>query len=310
MSKRSKYTSAKLVQNNKNSLLTMRILELSPDQIKIGDNQPRDTGWEDDPEIDKLASNISKVGLINPIVVRNADNEDTRSPEFREYVIVNGHRRFMACKKIGLTIITASIFTGNDRTAFVNAFYENTMRKEMSPTDIGRSYIKLLDEFEYNIKDILELEGKGESYIRQIQKYINIAKANKELSLHLNKYDLNIHDISDMEILSRLSALVRKDEIDQVYAAIEVYKQYLNGDLNLSISDVRSSINKKHLDNEIETTVYNKNKEAAKDIINGFIIERKTNSINIKYVGQKTGNSKRYHIKNVEDKILEIIREI
>ena len=67
-------------------------LEISINNIQVNQNQPR-TNF-DKIEINNLTSSIKDVGIIQPITVREIDNN--------KYEIISGERRYRASIKAGL----------------------------------------------------------------------------------------------------------------------------------------------------------------------------------------------------------------
>ena len=85
------------------------------------------------PNLDELAQSILMEGLHTPITVEEADNG--------RYVILQGERRWRACKLAGLTEIDAIIRQPiYDKTARMLAqLTENIQREEMSSEDIANA---------------------------------------------------------------------------------------------------------------------------------------------------------------------------
>ena len=77
------------------------LITLPIGKIYCDPNQPRKTF--NDNDIDELAANIAKVSLVNPIVVRHAELRDNLTDA--DYVIIDGHRRFMAVARLGWKMV-------------------------------------------------------------------------------------------------------------------------------------------------------------------------------------------------------------
>ncbi len=74
----------------------LKLLEMS--QIVNGKNIRN----EHDNEIAELAESIEKQGLINPILVQKRSDG--------KYVVIAGHRRYEAVKRLGLPHIECNVF--------------------------------------------------------------------------------------------------------------------------------------------------------------------------------------------------------
>jgi ParB family chromosome partitioning protein len=77
--------------------------------------------------IDDLASSIKEIGVQQPVVVIKRDDR---------YELIIGQRRYLACKKLGLTEIPALITTvRSDTEAIVKSFSENIHRLDLDYRD-------------------------------------------------------------------------------------------------------------------------------------------------------------------------------
>jgi len=103
---------------------------------KIIQNENSRTKFKD-KELFELMDSIKQHGLLQPIGVKK--NED-------KYEIIFGNRRFIACKKLGHTIIEANIIEDIEKeTTLILNLVENIQRKDISPIEEGRIVSKLLD---------------------------------------------------------------------------------------------------------------------------------------------------------------------
>jgi putative nucleotidyltransferase with HDIG domain len=96
------------------------------ERIPIGRLRPRSIEARAEPaaeEIRALAASIRKHGLIHPLLVR---------PAGRDYEVVCGQRRFLACRSIGLGEVDAVVRPLDDRQAFELSVAENARREALS----------------------------------------------------------------------------------------------------------------------------------------------------------------------------------
>ena len=113
----------------------MEIKELDLDKIRVSEfntHKDLEAGTEDASVID-LANSISAQGLLSPITVRpTADGN---------YEVICGQRRFLACRRLGMTTISASVINEmSDTDATVVSLIENVHRADMNPMDKARAY--------------------------------------------------------------------------------------------------------------------------------------------------------------------------
>jgi len=87
--------------------------------------QPR---VEFDPaEIESLAESIENHGLVQPIVVEEAQDG---------YVLVDGERRWRAVRSLGIPLIEAKVITFEERRdRFMQAVIANMQRADLNPIE-------------------------------------------------------------------------------------------------------------------------------------------------------------------------------
>jgi len=107
-------------------------------------------------ELQELASNIKRIGLINPITVRPKDGK---------FEIVAGHRRYKACLIAGVTKIMSHIREMSDTDVLAMRTGENYHRSEVNPVDEAQFLKRILKEDLSNIDEISGLIGKSTDYI-------------------------------------------------------------------------------------------------------------------------------------------------
>jgi putative nucleotidyltransferase with HDIG domain len=106
----------------------------------------RSPATEDD--VRRLAASIRAHGLIHPILVR--------STGAREYEVVCGQRRFLACQSLGLVDIVAVVRVLDDRQAFEMLIAENVRRDPLSAQDREETLRRLVAMYPGRPKEELE----------------------------------------------------------------------------------------------------------------------------------------------------------
>ena len=93
-------------------------------KIKAGEHEQR---FDDvDDEISELAGSIQRLGLLDPLcVVETGDG----------YLLIAGHRRMEACKRIGLEVVPCLVAVGDEATKREITFAENFFRKNLTPIE-------------------------------------------------------------------------------------------------------------------------------------------------------------------------------
>jgi ParB family chromosome partitioning protein len=111
----------------------------------------------DDEKIEELARTIHTHGIIQPIVVREYD-QDT-------FEIIAGERRWRAMKKLGWDLVPAIIKNFNDTETASVALIENLQREELSPIEEAMAYGKLLELHQLTQEALAQRLGKGQSTV-------------------------------------------------------------------------------------------------------------------------------------------------
>ena len=140
-------------------------LEISINNIQVNQNQPR-TNF-DKIEINNLTSSIKDVGIIQPITVREIDNN--------KYEIISGERRYRASIKAGLNSIPCYIKgVENDSEVLKMSLVENIQRVDLDPIEIGLTYNRLITDYNLDIDSISTLVGKDRSTISNYMRLLKL----------------------------------------------------------------------------------------------------------------------------------------
>ncbi|GIU93246.1 MAG: chromosome partitioning protein ParB [Acidimicrobiia bacterium] len=131
------------------------LLQIPVDRIRPNPHQPRSRF--DEESIAALAESIAEIGLLQPVVVKEAEDGG--------YVLVAGERRWRAARRAGLAEIPALVRSGDDRAALTEALVENLQREDLSPLEEAAAYRQLLDDFGMTHEEIGARVGKSRSSI-------------------------------------------------------------------------------------------------------------------------------------------------
>lgn len=171
----------------KEDLRILRIEELrdSPWQSRILDeNQSSDTS--DEPKKPgELTDSISRSGQITPIIVRQKDGF---------YEIIDGHRRVIAHKNLGLDEIKAIVTDVSDKEAQSMSVIGNLQRRNLRPIELAMAYRKILDAGLYSDKkELSSALGKDETYVGDVLNTLNMdSRVIEDLSKNNTIRDLKI----------------------------------------------------------------------------------------------------------------------
>ena len=111
----------------------------------------------DDEKIEELARTIHIHGVIQPIVVREYDQD--------KFEIIAGERRWRAMKKLEWQEVPAIIKNLSDSETASVALIENLQREELSPIEEAMAYGKLLEIHNLTQEALAQRLGKGQSTV-------------------------------------------------------------------------------------------------------------------------------------------------
>lgn len=154
-------------------------------QIQIGlINEPDGIIRMDiDPDgIAELAASIREVGQLQAILVR---------PRGSRYEIVFGHRRFLACQRLGMARILATVRELDDVQVALMRATENIERLDISPIEEAAVYQHLCEQLGMSIDDIGKKMGKSPSIVRRRLDLLRMP-ANLQQAIHHGKIGYSV----------------------------------------------------------------------------------------------------------------------
>ena len=148
-----------------------RTLDVDVDRVRPNRFQPRTT--IDEGKIDELARSIKANGIIQPIVVRKADEG---------YEIVAGERRWRAAQRAGLLKVPVAVRDIPDDRLLAAALIENIQREDLNPIEEAHAYRRLADDFQLTQEQIADAVGKDRS---SVTNYLRLLKLPAEVREHV-----------------------------------------------------------------------------------------------------------------------------
>lgn len=109
--------------------------EIAIDAVVPNPEQPRRVF--ESAHLTKLAESISRHGVLQPVVVRQADSGG--------YELIVGERRWRAARAAGLATIPAVIADFEPRDRLELALVENVQRRDLNPVELAHAYRALAD---------------------------------------------------------------------------------------------------------------------------------------------------------------------
>lgn len=150
------------------SLYRIPLAELSSDP-----NQPRKTFNEE--TLNELAASIKKQGVLQPIIIRNNDNDNDDIDS--EFLIIAGERRYRASILAELDVIPCLFSKGDPEEI---ALIENLQRDDLKPIEEAEAYEKVIKSHSYTHEQLSDVVGKARTTISEILTLVNLPNKVKE----------------------------------------------------------------------------------------------------------------------------------
>ena len=144
---------------NTNNINKIDISKISPNK-----QQPRKNFEEQ--EIKELSNSIKNQGLIQPIVVREIENN--------EYEIIAGERRWRACQLVGLHSVECVVMSVSEESVYELALVENIQRQNLNVVEEAKAYKNLIRINNLKNEDLAKKLGKSSSHISNLIRILEL----------------------------------------------------------------------------------------------------------------------------------------
>ncbi|MBQ0990109.1 ParB/RepB/Spo0J family partition protein [Micromonospora sp. H61] len=141
-----------------------RFAEIPVDAIMPNPKQPRQVF--DEEALEELKTSIQEVGFLQPIVVRQLDDE--------KYELVMGERRWRAAQAVGRESIPAIVRDTRDDAMLRDALLENIHRANLNPLEEAAAYQQLLEEFGATHEELARRIGRSRPQISNTIRLLNL----------------------------------------------------------------------------------------------------------------------------------------
>lgn len=134
--------------------LSTGVIELPVAAIRRNPRQPRRAF--DPTALDELATSITAVGVVQPVIVREVEGG---------YELIAGERRWRAAQRAGFTLIPAIVRKASDVESLELALVENVVRQQLNPVDEAYALKVLLEDLGVTQESLAARVGKSRSAI-------------------------------------------------------------------------------------------------------------------------------------------------
>jgi ParB family transcriptional regulator, chromosome partitioning protein len=133
----------------------LRVVPIS--HIRPNAYQPRSRF--DEESMASLAASIKAVGLLQPVLVREIQDET------ESYELIAGERRWRAARRAGLQTIPVLVQVADDVGSLEQALVENLHRVDLNALEEAAAYQQLIDEFGLTHEQVASRMGKGRATV-------------------------------------------------------------------------------------------------------------------------------------------------
>jgi len=142
---------------------THQVVELPINQVHPNPNQPR---REFDPEaLAELADSVTRNGILQPIIVRRADEG---------YELIAGERRWRAATEAGLATLPAIVRSASESESLELSLIENIQREDLNAIEKAKAYKDLIERFALTQDEAAARLGKKRSSVANLLRLLDL----------------------------------------------------------------------------------------------------------------------------------------
>ena len=196
---------------------------------------------KDDSEMDRLVYSILTQGLLTPILVRPVEDN--------EYEVISGHRRLHACKKAGIEMVPALIYSLDRDAATIAMVDSNLHREKILPSEKAFAYKLKRDAMSHKGRTFHQVGEKlptaakigmdsGDS-MNQVLRYIRLTELIPEILTMVDDGKIAFTPAVELSYLSKqeqqdlLETMESEDCTPSLSQAIQMKKLSQAGELDI-----------------------------------------------------------------------------
>ncbi|OGT53562.1 MAG: chromosome partitioning protein ParB [Gammaproteobacteria bacterium RIFCSPHIGHO2_12_FULL_41_15] len=174
--------------------------ELQTNHMQPSPYQPRKI--IDQEALRELAQSIRSQGVIQPIVVREVDDN--------RYEIIAGERRWRAAQLAGLVKVPVVIKNISEQAAIAVALIENIQRQDLNAIEESQALNRLMTEFVLTHQQVADMVGKSRASVTNL---LRLLKLNDDVRQMLEQGQL---EMGHARALLSLEGVQQSDIADRV----------------------------------------------------------------------------------------------
>lgn len=178
------------------SVKTDRIIHLEIAEIEDNPYQPRKD--MNSADLNSLAESIKVHGILQPLVVSINPHGG--------YIVVAGHRRLAAAKRVGMKEVPAIIRETGDLEKLELAMIENIQRSDLNAIELAEGYHQLMQDFSLTQDQVATKMGKSRSVVANTLRLLKLPD--------VIQHSLAVGEINEYQARNLLSLKTEKEQID------------------------------------------------------------------------------------------------
>ena len=212
----------------------------------------------------ELADSIAKIGIIQPIIVRNLPSG--------YYQIIAGERRWRAAKMAGLDVVPVVIKNVDDLTAAEITMVENLQREDLNPIEEATGYKYLSDQYNLTQEEIARRVSKSRSVVANALRLLTLPD---EIIKHIESGEItsgharSLLSVDDPEEQLKITQKIIKNNMS-VRETEKIVKSIKNSSFSGNIN-IYGDIEFEKAGPAATATIIDKNTEKSKKIEESYI---------------------------------------
>ncbi len=155
------------------------IYQIRTDSIRPNRAQPRATF--DNNAIIRLADSIRRYGILQPLTVRPAEDDDLYS-----YELIAGERRLRAAKMLGYFTVPCVILSVDESTSAEMAIIENLLREDLNIFEQAYGFKKLIENHSLTQDEVARRMSLSQSAVANKLRLLKLSFEEQKLILETN----------------------------------------------------------------------------------------------------------------------------
>ena len=183
------------------------VLQIRIDDIRPNRAQPRSDF--DNNSIIRLADSIRRYGILQPLTVRNSDEDD-----IYKYELIAGERRLRAAKALGYFTVPCIIVEADEKMSAEMAIIENLLREDLNMFEQAYGFKNLIDNFNMTQDEVSRKMSLSQSAVANKLRLLKLTYEEQKMIIEMGLTErharalLKIEDVEQrIEVIHHVSSL-------------------------------------------------------------------------------------------------------